>query len=150
MAAKRYRGVMFFVADVWRRIPFADGSIRALLDIFSPRNPAEFARVIEPGGLLLVVIPGEGHLAELRDAAGLMGMEEDKEARIRERLSAAGFRTLGGRALEYTMRLGSPDLYSLVEMTPNRRHVPMELLERLSGMDMDVTASFIVLEFVRC
>lgn len=150
MAAKRYRDVMFFVADVWRRIPFADGSIRALLDIFSPRNPAEFARVMEPGGLLLVVIPGEGHLAELRDAVGLMGMEEDKEARVRDRLAAAGFRPLGGRTLEYPMSLGSPDLYSLVEMTPNCRHVPMHHLERLSGIEMEITASFIVLEYVRC
>jgi len=105
--------------------------------------------VMEPGGLLIVVIPGEGHLAELRDAAGLMGMEEDKEKSVGDRFSEA-FRLVGRRTLEYAMRLEGPDVAALVEMTPNRRHVLPERLKALSGVEMEITASFVVLEFTRC
>lgn len=148
MAAKRYPDITFFVADVWEKVLFRDRSIRVLLDIFSPRNPDEFARVLEPGGLLLLVIPGEAHLAELRRELDLLGMESDKEERAMQRFSR-GFRLARRRTLEYDMHLDGPELRALVEMTPNSWHIPRERLESIPDGNMRVTASFIILELVR-
>jgi hypothetical protein len=44
----RYPLCTFFVADVHRRICRPDSE--RLADVFAPRNPAEFGRILEPGG----------------------------------------------------------------------------------------------------
>src|ERR1700730_10081044 len=56
MAAKRYRQLLFVVADVKQRLVLADGVIHAILNIFAPRNQSEFARVTSANGILIVVI----------------------------------------------------------------------------------------------
>ncbi len=90
LAAKAHPDAAFFVADVNRRIYVSDASIDVLLDVFAPRNPAEFARVVAPGGVLVIVIPADDHLGELRREFGLLQIEEDKEAKVLARL-AEGF-----------------------------------------------------------
>jgi 23S rRNA (guanine745-N1)-methyltransferase len=51
------------VADVWRPLPVGDSSVGVLTDIFAPRNAPEFARVLRPDGVLVVVTPAVDHLA---------------------------------------------------------------------------------------
>ena len=53
-----------------------------MLSVFGPRNAAEIRRVLAPGGALLVATPGPGHLAELRPALGLIGIDERKAERL--------------------------------------------------------------------
>lgn len=76
--------------DVWRQLPLRSGSVDVVLAVFAPRNAEEFARVLAPGGLLLVVTPRPGHLAELREY-GLLGIQADKsdavELGLRERFT---------------------------------------------------------------
>ncbi len=148
MAAKRYPEITFFAADVWEKVLFRDGSVRVLLDVLAPRNPAEFARVLEPGGMLVVAIPGERHLEELRRDLPLLGIEPGKQEQVEKRLSGA-FRLEQRRTLEYTMSLTGDELRDLVEMTPNYWHVATEDLERLRGRGRRITASFRILKFVK-
>ena len=54
------------VLDLWRPLPIRDASADVALNVFAPRNPAEFARIVRPGGLLLVVVPTAAHFIELR------------------------------------------------------------------------------------
>jgi SAM-dependent methyltransferase len=148
LASKRYRDITFLVGDVWEKVLFRDGSISVLLDIFAPRNPDEFARVLAPGGLLLLAIPGEAHLGELRSELPLMGMEADKEEQAVRRLSGA-FRPARREALRYTVQLEGDELHDLVGMTPNFWHIPEQDRERLRNRSMRVTADFVVLEFTK-
>ena len=51
------------VADTWDGLPLADGCVDLVQVVFAPRNPSEFARVLRPGGTLVVAreedrIPG--------------------------------------------------------------------------------------------
>ena len=46
--------------DVFRPFPLADGVADVVLDVFAPRNPAEFHRVLRPTGRLIVVRPPGG------------------------------------------------------------------------------------------
>ncbi|MDB5074166.1 MAG: methyltransferase protein [Chloroflexi bacterium] len=130
MAAKRYREMDFVVADCKDMIPFANGSIAALMDIFAPRNPAEFARVLAPGGLLLIVVPSPNHLGELREALDLLGMEENKLRNVQDSLRGI-FSKPEVRPLEYTMDLTAEDVALLVTMTPSHRHSPEQRLAAL-------------------
>lgn len=149
LAAKRYHhAIRFAVADVKRRIPVADASVALLLNIFAPRHPAEFARVVAPGGTLLIAIPGPRHLIELRERYGLIGIEPEKARHIAAQL--AGLFTLVASApLDYTLDLSGDDVRQLLIMTPNARHRERQGWQGISPGPARVSASFVVLAFRR-
>ncbi|HEM3211706.1 methyltransferase domain-containing protein [Streptococcus suis] len=70
LAAKsdRTKSVKWFVGDL-TKLPIQDKSIDGILDIFSPANYQEFARVLKAGGAILKLVPGSNHLKELRHLA---------------------------------------------------------------------------------
>ena len=145
LACRRVHPASFAVADVLDGIPLATGAAWVLLNIFAPRNIPEFARVLAPGGLLLIVIPAPDHLAELRAALDLLGIEEQKEERLLQGLAGL-FGAVETRTLGYTLDLQPDDLLHLIEMTPNGRHQDRgwrERLMRLAGVP--VRAAFTVL-----
>lgn len=149
LAARTYRGALFFRNDVKHRICLADGCVDALLDMFAPRNAAEFARVLAPGGLLLVVIPDDRHLAELRAALPLLGIGEDKPERIAE-LFAADFEPSGRDTLEYHRELDPESVADLLAMTPSAWHLDEGAFERARALgNTPVTFHFSILEFRR-
>jgi 23S rRNA (guanine745-N1)-methyltransferase len=104
LAAKRSPELHVTVADVTAKLPYSDGVFQALLNVFAPRNPSEFARVLTPGGFLVVVIPTQKHLREFRDVAPLLNIEQDKQQRVVERLSKR-FAFAGATTLEYDIEL---------------------------------------------
>ncbi len=76
---------LWCVGDL-RRLPFADGSFTAVLDVLTPANYDEFRRVLAPEGLLIKVYPGNGYLKELRAARGFSAYEEGQvDAYLREK-----------------------------------------------------------------
>lgn len=56
---------LWCVADL-TNLPFADHCATTILNIFSPSHYQEFARVLQPNGTLIKVIPGSQYLQELR------------------------------------------------------------------------------------
>ena len=56
---------LWAIADL-TNLPFADQSATTILNIFSPSHYQEFARVLQPDGTLIKVIPGSQYLQELR------------------------------------------------------------------------------------
>lgn len=109
--------------DVSRPFPLADHGVDVVLDVFAPRNPAEFHRVLRPAGRLIVVRPGERHLAELRDRIpGTVTIDPDKEQRLRQALHPY-FRAADTRHVAYTMPLTRAEAIDLVGMTPSARHL---------------------------
>ncbi len=86
-AAKRAAGadparITSIVADAWQDWPVLEGVAAAVLSIFAPRNLPETARVLVPGGRLIVVTPAQDHLQELRATLGLLEVEVGKEERL--------------------------------------------------------------------
>lgn len=76
---------LWVVGDL-RRLPFADGSFTAVLDVLTPANYDEFRRVLAPEGLLIKVYPGSGYLRELRAARNMPPYEEGQvDAYLREK-----------------------------------------------------------------
>ena len=65
-ACARSREISFAVASCFA-LPVKDGFADALTAIFSPIAEKEFARVVRPGGFLLLAVAGERHLYGLKE-----------------------------------------------------------------------------------
>jgi 23S rRNA (guanine745-N1)-methyltransferase len=126
-AARVHPRVGAIVADGRVRWPLRTGVADLVLNVFAPRNGGEMRRVLRPDGILLVVAPAPGHLAEIRDELGLLAVDGRKHERIEAQLDphfAAGDRT----ELTFTMQLGALDLERLVMMGPNAFHQDLDQL----------------------
>jgi 23S rRNA (guanine745-N1)-methyltransferase len=109
------------VGDAWARLPVRSACFDVVLSVFAPRQPAELARVLAPGGTALVVSPLPEHLAALRSAWGLLDVEPGKQ----ERLSATfrkHLRPVEQIDVRYEVALDTATLDDLVAMGPNAFH----------------------------
>jgi len=146
-AARAVPSGFFFVNDVGHRICIASGSVDLILDIFAPRNPHEFARVLRPGGALLVVLPGVDHLRELRGRLPVLEIEPEKRERTLARLTPA-LRLEGESTVRHTADLGGDDLRNLVHMSPSHWHVTPEELHSMDQAEpLAVTVNCHLLSF---
>lgn len=107
--------------DVWGRIPVRDNTMAAVLDIFAPRNIAEIARVMAPGGVLVVVTPRGGHLEELVETLGLLSVDDRKADRLSEQL-AGHFELAEAGVVESTLELSHAAIADLAGMGPSAHH----------------------------
>ena len=149
MAAKRYRQLFFVVADVKQRLVLADSAFHAILNIFAPRNPVEFARVTAQGGILIVVIPAPEHLSSLRQVLGLLSIEEQKEQHVREQF-ADGFEFVDSASIAYPMQLNKEQIEQVVMMTPNYWHLTDEMRGTMGRMEeFETKVRFTVVVFRR-
>jgi 23S rRNA (guanine745-N1)-methyltransferase len=112
--------------DVFRPFPLASASADLVLDVFAPRNPAEFRRVLTPEGRLIVARPEGGHLAQLREGIGQMvGIDPIKEERLHQALDPY-FEVEDTERIEYTAPLDRDAALDLISMTPSARHLSTE------------------------
>jgi 23S rRNA (guanine745-N1)-methyltransferase len=82
LAARRYPGARWLVANADRRLPFADAAFDLVLSTTARRNPAECARVLAPSGRLIVTIPAPDDQGELREAVLGTAHAVDRTARV--------------------------------------------------------------------
>jgi 23S rRNA (guanine745-N1)-methyltransferase len=130
-AARVHPRVVAAVCDVWDRLPLPDGSARVLLDVFAPRNGAEFARVLSADGSLIVVTPTSRHLEGIAQPLGLVAVDPQKESRL-ERSLGGYFSRQSVREIEYEVWLGAADVTNLIMMGPSAWHLrPADLEEWL-------------------
>jgi 23S rRNA (guanine745-N1)-methyltransferase len=139
-AARAHPRAVALGADAWQSLPFADGAAALVLSVFGPRNAAEIRRVLAPDGTLLVATPGAGHLAELREALGLIGIDERKTVRLAE--AYGGYADASVTPVRYELRLGHAELTNLVAMGPSARHIAAdELAGRVAALPAAVTVT---------
>lgn len=110
------------VLDLWRPLPLRDGTADVVLDIFAPRNPAEFARILAAEGRLIVVVPTGRHLAELRADGSMLEIPEGKDDHVVGQFAAASLVVLERRRLEYTIVVDAASRAHLVGMGPSAHH----------------------------
>ena len=130
-AARRNPDAVNIVWDLWRALPLGADVADVVLVVFAPRNSSEFARILKPGGHLVVVTPLPGHLAEIAGEAGLLGIQQNKEGALHESFGA-DFALLRSRELEVPLQLGPADIGNVALMGPAGHHMdPVELGENL-------------------
>ncbi len=121
VAARTGPRIAAVVADVWRPLPLRDRCLDGVLCVFAPRNVPEFARVLRPDGLLVVVTPRPGHLAGLRDRHGLLRVPSDKAEQLVATASEF-FGLLETRVLRRQVPVTAGQAADLIAMGPNAFH----------------------------
>ena len=125
LAARGEKTACFFAADL-KNIPIRDGVSDVLLDIFTPANYAEFARVLAPDGIVIKLAPRSGYLRELRALAGDQLRHKDYDDSDVERYAHEKMNVLAKEAITYTLPVTQETACHLARMTP-----------MLAGVDVD-------------
>lgn len=120
-AARCHPRAVAVVADTWARWPVRSGSLDRVLVVFAPRNGAETARVLRPGGRLVVVTPAADHLAELIGPLGLLTVDPDKAGRLAASLGPH-LTQVAAAAHREELLLDRAAVRTLVGMGPHARH----------------------------
>lgn len=115
LAAKRCKGPVWLVAG-GARLPVADASVAVVTSLFSPLPRDEMARVLQPGGHLLVVTPGPAHLGSLREALfdTLIPHHPEKFLDV----LAPQFHCVSRQDLAFPLSLTQAAVHQLLLMTP--------------------------------
>lgn len=151
-AARRHERLAVVTADAWAPLPVVDDGVDTVLSVFSPRNAPEFARVLRPDGSAITVAPGPGHLGELRDAFGLLGVEDGKERRLVDTFGVAGLAVADQERLERVDPWTIDDAVRSVLMGPNAFHTSADQV-RAAAEALDwprsVTISCVITRWTR-
>ncbi len=141
--AARHAGILWAVADL-ARLPFADESFDAIVNILSPANYAEFGRVLGHAGVLIKVVPGPQYLRELRQALG--AAEEYSNAAVAEHFGQR-FDVLEQRSVTYSQTLRGEGLRNLARMTPLGWNAPPQRVQALAENEegMEITVDFLLI-----
>jgi len=149
MATRELPGATGVVLDLWRPLPLRDAAADLAINVFAPRNPPEFARVLRTGGRLIVVVPSERHLSELRARGDLLDIPAGKSAQVTAQLRSAGFRPSRARHVEYGAIVDAAQRSELVDMGPSAHHVASSPSPDAGASSERVTVSVDVLTFER-
>ncbi|WP_136255984.1 putative RNA methyltransferase [Onishia niordana] len=128
-------------------LPMQPGTLDRVLCMFGFPVYPEFARVLKPGGVLIMVEAGPDHLRELREVIypSLKPPRED-EAAVPE-----GFTRRPGETLRYTIALeGAEPIADLLAMTPHLYRASAEGREKAAALaSLTMTVDVRVTRWVR-
>lgn len=115
----------YAVAGIFH-LPLADASCDTVTNLFAPCAEEEFARVLKPGGLLILAGAGAEHLMGLKRALYETTYENTARADLPKMLSPVLTRTV-----DYEITLHAPQIYNLFTMTPYFYRTPPEAVATL-------------------
>lgn len=141
MAAKRKSGVNFAAASVFH-IPVLTNSCDLLLTMFAPYCGDEYGRVLKNGGIMVMAIPSENHLWELKSKIyDTPYKNEVKDYQL------DGFEFVSAEKISYTMNIPeNSDILSLFSMTPYYYKTGKIEKERLNELtNLETQADFEIL-----
>lgn len=129
-AAKRTKSATFAVASVFH-LPIETESVDILTTLFAPFCGEEFIRVLKPNGIMIMVIPAERHLWQLKCAVYEKPyLNEVKDTKIE------GFELLSRDTVTGEIFLdNSEDINALFSMTPYFYKTDVAGSERLAKLD---------------
>lgn len=137
-SAKELPNITHIVASNFD-LPIQDQSMDVILRIMAPSKDAELQRVLKPDGKLLVVIPGEQHLIELRKKIY-------KEIRQLQPLPEIdGFVLKETVSIKFSIELSDSDqMQSLLEMTPFAWKIDQQKKNLILSSQLNDSAEFLI------
>ena len=129
MAARALPGLSGAVASLYD-MPLPDAGLDCMTLLFSPFCREEIARVLKPGGTLVMAIPAERHLYGLKEALYKMPYENEVSD-----FTIEGFRLLSKTRLEKTVTLTDRGVIdALFQMTPYYYRTPPAAKARFAAL----------------
>ena len=127
----------YFVAS-GNNIPIEDNCISCVLNIFAPTFASESFRVLKNDGILIVVLPGEDHLIELKQS--IYDNPYQNQVSVP---SFDGFKIDKSFDLTFKKEIPNEDLINVSKMTPYFYKTKKESFDNLLKIDkLDMTISF--------
>ncbi|WP_281647900.1 putative RNA methyltransferase [Parendozoicomonas sp. Alg238-R29] len=115
-------------------IPLLDNSTDLIVSVFSRVDWQEFARLLKPGGQILILGPGPDHLLELRQAIyeDVRSYPEDK---LLEKLPESFELTKKDTVSDELYVKGKQTIMDLLAMTPHFWHIKPAQREKLEQLE---------------
>ena len=128
-ASKRGKDIFFAAASVFH-IPVLDSSCDLLVTMFAPYCGDEYLRVLKKGGVMVMAIPSEEHLWQLKQAI----YDTPYKNQVKP-YDLDGFALIDKARITYDMEVGSQqDVQSLFSMTPYFYRTSPQQKERLADI----------------
>jgi len=144
VAARSHDRLGAVVADVWQSWPVRDRACALVLNVFAPRNAAEFGRVLDPRGALIVVTPESDHLVEIVGPLGLLSVDPHKEERLSASLDGL-FERVDSDVVSYPISLDGAGVVAAALMGPSAAHLSADEIEtRCESLRVPVTVTVAV------
>lgn len=143
MAAKRKSGVNFAAASVFH-IPAMTESCDILLTMFAPYCGDEYSRVLKKDGIMIMAIPSENHLWELKSEI----YDKPYKNEVKD-YHLDGFEFLGSERVCFFMKISeNSDILSLFSMTPYYYRTGKTEQHRLNDLNsLETLADFEILTY---
>jgi 23S rRNA (guanine745-N1)-methyltransferase len=146
VASKRHKKATWLVANGMREIPMADASMDVILSVLAPRNNEEFRRILKPGGVLLIGVPGPNHLIELRRQLQFSSGDFKEKADEAAAKCAPLFAESNRESLNKEITLNREQIHDLIRMTPIFWRSSPEAKDAVMNLqELTVTISFTLL-----
>lgn len=136
LAAKRKIGAHLAVDSTFN-LPLHSSTVDCAISVFSPISVSETARVLRPGGRLIMVGPGERHLAGLTAKIYAQNVPH-RGNNIDDNLAL--FSMQEQHEITDSIRVEGADILDLLKMTPYYWHARAEQQEQLKNLNLLETA----------
>jgi 23S rRNA (guanine745-N1)-methyltransferase len=129
-AAARADSVSWYAVASASDLPLADAAVDVAVNVFGPVFGEELARVVGPGGAVVMAHPGPAHLPALR----ALIYPDARPHEVKPPLRSTGeFSQTGSQDVIFTVPLpDTASLHDLYAMTPYWWHGPPDIEERLA------------------
>jgi len=142
-AAPKNRNITYIAASLFD-LPIQDESVDLLYSLFAPYAGEEFHRVLKQNGVMILGIPGENHLIELKNVI----YEHPYKNQVKD-YDLPGFVFQKAERIETKIHLKSQeDILNLFQMTPYYYRTKQEDLVKIHALSQfEVTVSFQLLQY---
>lgn len=145
LACRRWPDATWVLANADRRLPVADASVHKIASFFGRRPTSEISRILAPGGLCVVAVPGEDDLIQLREAAQSSGKRRDRCQAIVDEMSSAGLVLQRRDHWRHEVLLGPEGIADAMAMTYRAvRHSQRQRIAQLTEIEATLAADILL------
>ncbi|MDG2014010.1 MAG: methyltransferase domain-containing protein [Pirellulaceae bacterium] len=146
LAARGWPDATWVLANADRVLPAADQSVQRVISLFGRRPVSEIHRVLLPGGICVVAVPGEDDLIELREQVQQAGHRRSRWEMIADEMSHAGLEVADQKHWHSNVKLEPDAMADALAMTYRGvRHSQKIRLDALQTMNVTLSADLLLL-----
>ena len=149
LAARNWPDATWVLANADRILPAADETVARVISLFGRRPAAEIHRVLEPGGVCIVAVPGDVDLIELREHVQQAGHRRSRWEMVVDELSSCGLEFVEHKRWQQHIELDPDAIADALAMTYRGvRNSQQDRLKSLSTTNVTLAADLMLLRRV--